>query len=87
MNTAVINIKTDRVVKVQAKKVASDMGLSLSSIINAYLRQLVRTRRIEIDLNTIPVSKELRYMREGEEALKKGKMYTDPRKLLADATR
>lgn len=40
----VINIKTDKEVKENAQKIASDLGLSLSAIINASLRQLIRSR-------------------------------------------
>jgi len=46
MNTAVINIKTDPQVKLRAQKVASDLGFSLSSLINGYLRQLNRTKTV-----------------------------------------
>lgn len=42
----VINIKTDKKIKHQAQKVASDLGLSLSGVINAYLRQFVRNQTL-----------------------------------------
>lgn len=50
MNTAVINIKTDSKIKKQAQKVAGDLGFSLSSLINGYLKQLVRTKGIQFSL-------------------------------------
>ncbi len=40
----VINIKTDREVKEMAQKTAGDLGLSLSALVNAYLRQFVRSK-------------------------------------------
>lgn len=46
MNTAVINIKTDPGLKLQAQRVATDLGFSLSSLINGYLKQLTRTKTI-----------------------------------------
>lgn len=49
MNT-VINIKTKKKVKVRAQKVASELGLSLSAIINAYLRQLARNKEIRFSI-------------------------------------
>lgn len=49
MNTAVVNIKTEKELKIKAHKVADELGLSLSSILNAYLRQLVRTRSVYFD--------------------------------------
>ncbi|KKT57664.1 MAG: Toxin-antitoxin system protein [Candidatus Giovannonibacteria bacterium GW2011_GWC2_44_9] len=49
MNT-VINIKTDQKVKDEAKKIAKEMGLSLSAVINAQLRQLVREQEIRFSV-------------------------------------
>ena len=46
MNTAVINIKTDPKLKKELKKVAKELGLPVGTIINAYLRELVRERRV-----------------------------------------
>jgi addiction module RelB/DinJ family antitoxin len=51
MNT-VIHIKADKEVKENAQKVARDLGLSLSDIINASLRNFIRTR--EIHFSSIP---------------------------------
>ena len=42
----VINIKTDKKVKDEAKKIAEEMGLSLSAVINAQLKQLVREQEM-----------------------------------------
>jgi addiction module RelB/DinJ family antitoxin len=50
MKTAIINIKTDPNVKKNAKEVASELGFSLSSLINGYLRQLIKTKRIDFGL-------------------------------------
>jgi len=43
-NTTVINIKTKKELKASAQKIAGDLGLSLSAIINGYLRQFVRNK-------------------------------------------
>ncbi len=48
----VINIKTDKEVKKNAKKVAGDLGFSLSAVINAYLKQFVRNK--EVYFSVIP---------------------------------
>lgn len=42
----VINIKTDKEVKQNAQKVAEELGLSLSTVINAYLKQFVRSKEV-----------------------------------------
>lgn len=46
----VLNIKTDRDVKEQARKVAADLGLSLSTVVNAQLKQFVRNRSVLFSL-------------------------------------
>ena len=72
MNTAVINIKTEDNLKKQAQGVASELGLSLSSLINAYLRQLVRTRRVELDLGEEPSEYLKSVIKFAEDNYKKG---------------
>jgi len=47
MNT-VISVKIDKEVKESAQAVAKSAGLSLSALVNSYLRQVVATRRIEL---------------------------------------
>lgn len=42
----IINIKADQEVKTKAKKIAGDLGLSLSAIINAYLKQFIRNKNV-----------------------------------------
>lgn len=44
--TTVIHVKADKEVKENAQKVAKDLGLSLSDVINASLRNFIRTREI-----------------------------------------
>ena len=43
-----ISIKIDVVVKKRAQKVAADLGLTLSAIVNAMLKQLIRDRAIAL---------------------------------------
>jgi addiction module RelB/DinJ family antitoxin len=42
----VLNVKTDRETKEEAQKIARDLGLTLSAIVNAYLKQVVRDRDV-----------------------------------------
>lgn len=44
----VISVRVDRQVKESAQEVARSAGLTLSTLVNAYLRQVVATRRIEL---------------------------------------
>ena len=50
MAKTTINIKADREVKERAQKVARNLGMPLSTIINAYLNQLIRTKEIHFYL-------------------------------------
>ena len=45
-----INIKTDREVKLKAQKIAKELGLPLGTVINAYLREFVRTKRASFSI-------------------------------------
>ncbi|MEX0895384.1 MAG: type II toxin-antitoxin system RelB/DinJ family antitoxin [Patescibacteria group bacterium] len=47
MNT-VISVKIDQEIKNSAQEVAKSAGLTLSALVNAYLRQIAATRRIEL---------------------------------------
>lgn len=46
----VINIKTDKDVKEQAQKIAKELGVPLSTVVNASLKQFVRSREIYFSL-------------------------------------
>ncbi|MEK7099409.1 MAG: type II toxin-antitoxin system RelB/DinJ family antitoxin [Patescibacteria group bacterium] len=46
MHSAVINIKTDPKLKKDMWRVAQEMGLPVSTILNAMMRDVVRERRV-----------------------------------------
>lgn len=52
MAKTVINIKTDKEVKKNVQKIAEEIGISLSDVINASLRNFIRTR--EVHFSSIP---------------------------------
>ena len=54
MNT-VIHVKANKEVKENAQKLAAKLGLSLSAVINASLRNFIRTR--ELVFSDVPVMK------------------------------
>lgn len=47
----VINIKADQDVKDTAQKLAHDLGFSLSTIINAFLKQFIRTKEVHFSIS------------------------------------
>ncbi|MBI2018607.1 type II toxin-antitoxin system RelB/DinJ family antitoxin [Candidatus Daviesbacteria bacterium] len=71
--TTVIHIKADREVKKNAQKAAKDLGLSLSDVINAALRNFIRTR--EVVFSDIPqMTPELeKLLDKVEDDIKKGR--------------
>ena len=73
MNTATIFIKTEPKIKEEAQKTAQELGFSLSSILNAFLRQLVKTKTIHFSIEEEKPSKYLvGLLRQAEADLKKG---------------
>ncbi len=52
MNTqTILNIKTDKKLKEEARKVSAELGLPLSTVINAFLKQFVRDKEITFSTN------------------------------------
>lgn len=47
---AAINIKADKKVKKEAQKLAEDLGLSLSAVVNASLKEFVRNRSVHFSM-------------------------------------
>jgi addiction module RelB/DinJ family antitoxin len=45
-----INIKAEKDVKEKAQEVARELGMPLSTVINAYLRQFIRTKEVHFTL-------------------------------------
>jgi addiction module RelB/DinJ family antitoxin len=74
----VINIKADKEIKESAQKVAQELGLSLSTVINAYLRQFVRNK--EVHLSVAPrMSSELEtFLGKVEKDITEGKNFSGP---------
>jgi addiction module RelB/DinJ family antitoxin len=72
MNT-VISVKIDKDVKASAQEVANSAGLTLSTLVNAYLRQVSATRRIELYSPEQMTPKLEKLIEEVEAELKGGK--------------
>jgi len=72
--SSIINIRTDKKVKTDAQKIASDLGFSLSTLINAYLRNFIRTKTVHFsdDLQLSPTPYLQKSIKKSEENYKKG---------------
>ena len=73
MNTAVINIKIQPEVKIKAQEVASELGISLSSLINAFLRHLVKTKQVTFSLDEQPSKYLLKILKESKRDIQAGR--------------
>ncbi len=74
--TTVIHIKADKEVKENAQKAARDLGLTLTDVINAALRNFIRTR--EVIFSDIPqMTPELeKRLEKVEEDIKNGRNFS-----------
>jgi len=75
--TAIINFKTDKKIKIQAQKIAEEMGLNLSDILNIYLRGFIKVKELHISLNkdeSNPSGELLEAVKEARKEYKSGKM-------------
>ncbi|MEK7208124.1 MAG: hypothetical protein AAB699_01080 [Patescibacteria group bacterium] len=58
MSKVIINIKADREVKRKAQKIAAGFGMPLSTVINGYLHEFIRTKEIHFSLrDSLPLGK------------------------------
>ena len=78
MEKTLINVKTDKTLKIKAQKVAKELGLPLGTIINAYLRDLVRERRVVISAGLTPNARTMKVLEDIEEDIKNGRNASGP---------
>lgn len=74
MNTAVVNVKVNPKVKKEAQRIAEKLGLSLSSLINGYLKQLIRTRTVNFSLSGEPSEYMIQALKESGQDIKAGRV-------------
>lgn len=75
MNTAAIYIKTQPEIKAKAQKIAKTLGLSLSSLMDVWLKQLVKAKRVTFSAGEERPSKYLiESLKKSEEDIKAGRV-------------
>ncbi|MFH1535894.1 MAG: type II toxin-antitoxin system RelB/DinJ family antitoxin [Patescibacteria group bacterium] len=84
MNTAVVNVKVNPKVKRDAQQIAQALGLTLSSLINGYLRQIVRTKEVTFSLSEEPSEYMIQALKESKEDIRRGRVisFSKPTKAL-----
>ena len=70
----VITVKTDAATKKAAQELAKEMGLTLNSLINSYLKQVIVTRHVELYAPEPMTPKLEKLLKEAEEEIKRGEV-------------
>ena len=82
------SIKIDEETKKEAQKLFKDLGLSLSTAINIFLKQAIREKRIPFYINSLPENSELAQAFEEARQIKKNpsnyKSYSSPEEMFKD---
>jgi len=79
LNSATITIKTDPETKSAAQKLAEQLGISLSSVLNSLMKEFVRTKKLEVGLkeDELELSDYAKQaLAESEEDVKAGRVYS-----------
>ena len=78
MNQIPVTIKIDADLKQEAQKLAKNLGLSLSAIVENKLRQAVRERRIVFEEEPAPNARTAKLLRDIEEDIRAGRNLSKP---------
>ena len=84
---AILNIKTDIDVKKKAQKIAKEMGVPLSTIVNVQLKQLISERRVMLRAPLIPNARTRKAIDDARKELKKHKGISPTFNTTEDAVR
>lgn len=77
MDTAVINIRTQVDVKEQLRQVAGELGLTVTGLLNGLIRQVIRTKRVElVSDNEAPSPYLIKMIQQSEAEYKSGNYYS-----------
>lgn len=72
MSKTMLNIKTDVKTKQEAQKIAKEIGVPLSTIVNAQLKKFIRERRVELIAPLVPNVKTAKILASIEKDLAEG---------------
>jgi addiction module RelB/DinJ family antitoxin len=74
MNTTSLHIQIEPIIKQQAQKTADELGLSLSSVVKALLKQFIRTKRLSVGITEEIPNEYLRQsLKQSDEDIKAGR--------------
>ncbi len=70
-----LTVKTDKSLKLAAQEVAGELGFSLGTLVNALLRQFVRTKEVKVSIDEyVPNKKLIASLRKGEKEYAEGRL-------------
>ncbi len=69
-----ITVKTDKVLKKAAQDVAEEIGISLGTLINSFLKQFVRTKEVNFSVSYKPNTNLMHVIAEAEKDFAEGKL-------------
>ncbi len=76
MNTTILNIKTDKKLKAAAQETAKELGVPLSTAINAFLKQFVREKELTLSVRSlVPTPYLQRIIKEAEKEYARGESF------------
>lgn len=73
MNTASLHIKIEPGLKADAQKTADELGLSLSAVMKALLKQFIRTKHLSVGIQEIPNEFLVQSLRQSDDDIRAGK--------------
>ena len=73
-----INIKADKEVKENAQKIAKEIGLPLSTVMNAYLKEFIRERAVRFSVEPQLRPEIGKLLKQASKDYKNGKNFVGP---------
>lgn len=76
MHTTSLHIQIEPAIKQQAQRTAGELGLSLSSVVKALLKQFIRTKRLSVGIEEsleIPNANLSKALKQSEEDIRAGR--------------
>ncbi|MDR2667129.1 MAG: type II toxin-antitoxin system RelB/DinJ family antitoxin [Holosporales bacterium] len=82
MSNANVNIRVDKSVKDQAKKIFSELGIDMTTAINIFLKQTIREHGFPFDLRLkIPNEKTVQAIKDAENGIELSKTFGSPKEM------
>lgn len=73
MNTTSLHIKVEPDLKEQAQSLANELGMSLSTVMKALLKQFVRSKHLSVGISEIPNAYLRKALKQSDEDIKNGR--------------